>query len=133
MPPLIHAYHGRPALQLAEAQALAGYSAGEMAGLVQQLAEAQGERGEAAAKLAEAREEVARLRSGARSLPACPGPAAGLAAALLAECCRRRRSTASLRAAAVRGGAGAPPPLPPAPKYQGTAISPLTAAAAPLR
>lgn len=53
-----------PALQLAEAQQLAAYSAGELAGLVQQLAEAQGERGEAAAKLAELREEVARLRSG---------------------------------------------------------------------
>ena len=51
--------------QLAEAQALAGYSAGEMAEVVQALAEAQGERGEAAAKLAEAREEVGRLRSGA--------------------------------------------------------------------
>jgi chromosome segregation ATPase len=53
------------AAQLAEAQELAQYSAGEMAGLVQQLAEAQGERGEVAVKLAEAREEVARLRTGA--------------------------------------------------------------------
>lgn len=53
-----------PVLQLAEAQSLAGYSAGEMAELVQQLAEAQGERGEAAAKLAEARDEIGRLRSG---------------------------------------------------------------------
>ena len=50
--------------QLSEAQALAGYSAGEMADLVQQLAEARAERGEAAAKLAEAREEVSHLRSG---------------------------------------------------------------------
>lgn len=50
--------------QLSEAQALAGYSAGEMADLVQQLAEARAERGEAAAKLAEAREEVTHLRSG---------------------------------------------------------------------
>ena len=56
--------------QLSEAQARAGYSAGEMAELVQQLAEARAERGEAAAKLAEAREEVARLRSG----EACGGP-----------------------------------------------------------
>lgn len=66
-----------PALQLAEAQQLAAYSAGELAGLVQQLAEAQGERGEAAAKLAELREEVARLRSGGH---ACvPLPPAALA------------------------------------------------------
>ncbi len=57
-----------PAAQLSEAQALAGYSAGEMAELVQQLAEARAERGEAAAKLAEAREEVSRLRSGEAGL-----------------------------------------------------------------
>ncbi|EFN59880.1 hypothetical protein CHLNCDRAFT_132885 [Chlorella variabilis] len=54
----------RLSTQLGEAQQLAQYSAGEMAGLVQQLAEAQGERSEVAAKLAESREEVARLRAG---------------------------------------------------------------------
>lgn len=53
-------------LQLAEAQQLAQYSAGEMAALVQQLAEAAAERGEAAARLAESRDEVARLRAGAQ-------------------------------------------------------------------
>lgn len=59
--------------QLSEAQALAGYSAGEMAELVQQLAEARAERGEAAAKLAEAREEVSRLRSGEAPGIGCGG------------------------------------------------------------
>eukprot|EP00887_Chlorella_sp_A99_P003226 scaffold9.g3226.t1 len=50
--------------QLEEARQLAEYSGGEMATLIQQLAEAQAEKGELTAKVAELHEEVGRMRGG---------------------------------------------------------------------
>ena len=102
--------------QLAEAQALAGYSAGEMAELVQQLAEAKAERGEAAAKLAEAREEVARLRSGA-------GWRAGSTRAVG----QRRRARRS--SPALAGPSSSPPHPPPTLHPNRTAQAPTASCA----